>query len=135
MPALEAALREGAAATDLLRSIAVGEARLLGFYEAADFAGKVEEIARSVEYLQVVAAQAVERTRNQALTAGPWSSAAAPEWRTGWTDSVPEPGSDTATTSQSAAPLSRTGTATPVPGTDGEAGSARWASAAKASVL
>ena len=31
MPALEAALREGAAATDLLRSIAAGEARLFGF--------------------------------------------------------------------------------------------------------
>ncbi|MET3904522.1 hypothetical protein ABIE35_003105, partial [Paenarthrobacter sp. 4246] len=93
-PSLEAALFEGAAAADALRSIAAGEARLFGFVEAADFAGKVEEIARSVEYLQVVAAQAVERTRTEALQAGPGSSAAAPQWRTGWTE--PEPGTDTA---------------------------------------
>ncbi|MET4542032.1 hypothetical protein ABIE37_003835 [Arthrobacter bambusae] len=146
---LAALLVDSAALLDSARLSAADEASLLGFHEAADFAGKVEEIARSVEYLQVVAARAVERTRNQALTAGPGSSAAAPEWRTGWTDPVPEPGSDTATTSQSAAPLSRPGTATAA-ATDGEAhstpsaggagsvtgtGPARWTSAAKASVL
>ncbi|WP_369745468.1 DUF222 domain-containing protein [Paenarthrobacter sp. AMU7] len=137
MPTLEAALFEGAAAADALRSIAAGEARLFGFVEAADFAGKVEEIARSVEYLQVVAAQAVERTRTEALQAGPGSSAAAPQWRTGWTE--PEPGTGTAAASQSAASqsgasLGRTGTATAA-AADGETGSARWASEAKASVL
>ncbi|WGM20335.1 DUF222 domain-containing protein [Paenarthrobacter sp. OM7] len=115
MPTLEAALFEGAAAADALRSIAASEARLFGFVAAADFAGKVEEIARSVEYLQVVAAQAVERTRTEALQAGPGSSSAAPQWRTGWTE--PEPGTDTAAA------------------TDGETGSARWASEAKVSVL
>ncbi|MGA8790248.1 MAG: HNH endonuclease, partial [Paenarthrobacter sp.] len=85
-PVLTAALLESAAAVDSMRSSAFSEARLFGFVEAADFAGKVEEIARSVEYLQVVAAQAVERSRTEALTAGPVSSAAAPEWRTGWTE-------------------------------------------------
>ena len=66
----------------------------MGFVEAADFAGRVEEISRSVEYLQVVAAQAVERTRKEAQQAGPGSSAAAPGWRTGWTD--PPTGTDMA---------------------------------------
>ncbi|NHW48558.1 hypothetical protein HAV21_16925, partial [Paenarthrobacter sp. MSM-2-10-13] len=37
---LEAVLLEGAAATDALRSIAADEVRLLGFVEAADFAGR-----------------------------------------------------------------------------------------------
>ncbi|MFJ6535922.1 DUF222 domain-containing protein [Paenarthrobacter sp. NPDC091711] len=86
VPALDAALVEGAAATDALRSIAADEVRLLGFVEAADFAGRVEELSRSVEFLQVVAAQAVERTRREAQQTGPGSSAAAPEWRTGWTE-------------------------------------------------
>ncbi|WP_219844535.1 MULTISPECIES: DUF222 domain-containing protein, partial [unclassified Arthrobacter] len=100
--ALEAALLEGTAATEALRSMAADEVRLFGFVEAADFAGRVEEISRSIEYLQVVAAQAVERTRSEAQQAGPRSSAApaaaaaAPEWRTGWTEpapgtTVPEP--------------------------------------------
>ncbi|MET4541195.1 hypothetical protein ABIE37_002990 [Arthrobacter bambusae] len=110
---MAALLDDSAALLDTARLSAANKTSLLGFYEAADFAGKVEEIARSVEYLQVVAARAVERTRNQALQAGPGSSATAPEWRTGWTD--PEPGTDTATTSQS-----RPGTATAA-ATDGEA--------------
>ncbi len=146
---MTALLSDSAALLDTARLSAANKTSLLGFYEAADFADKVEEIARSVEYLQVVAARAVERTRNQALTAGPGSSAAAPEWRTGWTDPVPEPGSDTGPASQSAASQSRAGTATaaatfgeahstPSAGGDGSVtgtGPARWASAAKASVL
>ncbi len=55
----------------LLRESVVDEARLFGFVEAADFAGRVEEISRSLEYLQVVAAQAVERTRKVAQQASP----------------------------------------------------------------
>ncbi|MET3370606.1 UNVERIFIED_CONTAM: hypothetical protein ABIE34_003883, partial [Jeotgalibacillus campisalis] len=80
-----------------LRESAAGEARLFGFVEAADFAGRVEEISRSLEYLQVVAAQAVERTRKEARQApqgssgSSGSSGAVPEWRTGWTE--PGPGS------------------------------------------
>ncbi|ASN19618.1 DUF222 domain-containing protein [Arthrobacter sp. YN] len=85
-PDLTALLDDSAALLDSARVSAANEASLLRFGEAADFAGKVEEIARSVEYLQVVAARAVERTRTEALTAGPGSSAAAPEWRTGWTE-------------------------------------------------
>ncbi len=72
------------------------EARLFGFVAAADFAGRVEEISRSLEYLQVVAAQAVERTRKEAQQTSPGSSefGAGPGWRTGWTE--PEPGSEVA---------------------------------------
>ncbi|SDX23313.1 protein of unknown function, partial [Arthrobacter sp. cf158] len=69
-----------------LRESAAPEARSFGFLEAADFAGKVEEVARVLEYLQVVAAQAVERTRNEAQNAQRGSSSAAPEWRTGWAE-------------------------------------------------
>ncbi len=45
---------------------AVAEAALLDFGEAAEFAGRVEEISRAAEYLQLVAAGAVERTRKEA---------------------------------------------------------------------
>ncbi|WGM21683.1 DUF222 domain-containing protein [Paenarthrobacter sp. OM7] len=75
----------GAILTSLRQSV-IPKTRLFGFEEAADFAGKVEEIARSVEYLQVVAAQAVERTRTEAQQTKPGPSAAAPQWRTGWTE-------------------------------------------------
>ncbi|MBT2584459.1 hypothetical protein J7I86_01075, partial [Arthrobacter sp. ISL-95] len=51
-------LEDAAALLDSARLSATGGVRLLGFVEAADFAGRVEEISRSVEYLQVVAAQA-----------------------------------------------------------------------------
>ena len=44
-------------------STAAGDAALWGFREAADFAGTVEEFSRTVEYLQLVAAGAVDRTQ------------------------------------------------------------------------
>ncbi|MDO6146885.1 hypothetical protein LDP00_06310, partial [Paenarthrobacter aurescens] len=58
-------LEDAAALLDSARLSVPDEVRLLGFVEAADFAGRVEEMSRSVEYLQVVAAQAVERTRRE----------------------------------------------------------------------
>ncbi|MFJ6536524.1 DUF222 domain-containing protein [Paenarthrobacter sp. NPDC091711] len=79
-------LDDAAALLDSARLSVIDEVRLLGFVGAADFAGRVEELSRSVEFLQVVAAQAVERTRREAQQVGPGSSAAAPEWRTGWTE-------------------------------------------------
>ncbi|MCP1411368.1 HNH endonuclease signature motif containing protein [Paenarthrobacter sp. A20] len=81
-----------------LRESASDEASVFGFVEAADFAGKVEEISRSVEYLQIVAAHAVERARLEAQNSRPGSSAAAPEWRTGWTETPEEPTSGTGAT-------------------------------------
>ncbi|MET1155405.1 DUF222 domain-containing protein, partial [Arthrobacter sp.] len=56
-------------ALSLLRESIAGEARLFGFEEAAGFADRIEEMSRSLEYLQVVAAQAVERTRHEAQQA------------------------------------------------------------------
>ncbi|YAK88625.1 DUF222 domain-containing protein [Paenarthrobacter nitroguajacolicus] len=128
-PAMVAALREGAAGRDLAvlldegkafldsaRSSAADEARLLGFVEAADFAGRVEEISRSVEFLQLLAAHAVERTRQDAQHTAPGSSGAAPGWRTGWTE--PAQGADgTSTASAPTAATHPTDTALPHAGT------------------
>ena len=41
------------------------DAAWFGLREAADFAGHVEDLSRTVEYFQLVAAAAVERTRKQ----------------------------------------------------------------------
>ena len=57
------------AALALLREVgltAAADAALWGFREASDFAGTVEEASRVMEYLQLVAASAVDRTRKQA---------------------------------------------------------------------
>ena len=65
------------------------EAARFGLREAADFAGRVEDLARAVEYFQLVAAAAVERTRQQAALTPPaahgWGAeAAGAGWLTGW---------------------------------------------------
>ncbi|MEV7133553.1 DUF222 domain-containing protein [Arthrobacter sp. NPDC093128] len=70
---------------ELLKSIgstAVDDAALLSFREAADFADDVEEISRATEYLQIVAAGAVERTRREAAVAA--RSAAVGSGSAGW---------------------------------------------------
>src|SRR4029453_16099416 len=82
---LDGALANTVEALERLRSVTVAGALTFGFAEAARFAGRVEEISRTVEYLQVIAAHAVERTRTQAQHARP-SSAAGTGWQTGWTD-------------------------------------------------
>ncbi|MDQ1058791.1 hypothetical protein QFZ23_002692 [Arthrobacter globiformis] len=55
---------------DLLTSSAITaeDTALWGFGQAADFAGRVERLSRHVEFLQVVAAGAVDRARTGALT-------------------------------------------------------------------
>jgi len=62
------ALRKVLDELSALRADAAAESRLFGFDEAADFAGMVEELSRTVEFLQLVAAQSVERTREEART-------------------------------------------------------------------
>ena len=60
------------AALALLREVgltAAADAALWDFREASDFAGTVEEVSRVMEYLQLVAAGAVDRTRKQATAA------------------------------------------------------------------
>lgn len=51
------------------------------YVEAAGFAGQVEDLSRTVEYLQLVAAAAVDRTRGQAITAA--AAARTSQGRTG----------------------------------------------------
>ncbi|RKR12691.1 hypothetical protein C8D78_3798, partial [Arthrobacter oryzae] len=51
------------------------------FRAASDFAGRVEELSRWVEYQQLVAAAAVDRTRTQTT---PAAGTAATSWTTGW---------------------------------------------------
>ncbi|MDD1478179.1 DUF222 domain-containing protein [Arthrobacter sp. H16F315] len=61
---------------------------MFGVTEASDFAGRVEELSRMVDYLQLVAAAAVDRTRNQAAAASnaaaKFGSGAPASWLTGW---------------------------------------------------
>ena len=75
----------------LLRSsngTAMAQVALFGVTEASDFAGRVEELSRMVDYWQLVAAAAVDRTRSQAAagsrTAGKFDSEAPAGWATGW---------------------------------------------------
>ncbi|MGO4193663.1 DUF222 domain-containing protein, partial [Arthrobacter sp. YAF17] len=62
---------------------AIGDSALWGFREASDFAGQVEELSRTVEYLQLVGAAAVDRTRKQSAAAAAKTTTA---WTTGWRD-------------------------------------------------
>ncbi|MET4134401.1 DUF222 domain-containing protein [Pseudarthrobacter sp. PvP090] len=64
---------------------AVEDAALLGFQTASDFAGTVEELSRVMEYLQLVAAGAVDRTRKQAAAS---ASKAGTSWTTGWRETT-----------------------------------------------
>ncbi len=76
---------------------AVDDTKLLGVAGASAFAGRVEELSRAVEYLQVVAAAAVDRSRRQANSSthapaggfragakGAVSEGAPAGWLTGW---------------------------------------------------
>ncbi|MGO4229652.1 DUF222 domain-containing protein [Arthrobacter sp. YAF34] len=71
------------AALRAVSSTAVEDAASWGLAAASDFAGSVEEISRTVEYLQVVAASAVDRARKQSA-ADPMK--ANTSWTTGWRD-------------------------------------------------
>ncbi|MET1020617.1 MAG: DUF222 domain-containing protein [Arthrobacter sp.] len=64
-------------------STAAGDSALWDFRAASDFAGQVEEISRAVDYLQLVAAGAVDRTRMQAAAT---ATKASTGWTTGWRD-------------------------------------------------
>ncbi|CAN7174514.1 DUF222 domain-containing protein [Arthrobacter sp. LjRoot14] len=69
---------------EAISSTAVADAAVLGFREAADFAASVEEASRMLEYLQVVAAGAVDRARREASATA--CSGAGVGWSTGWGD-------------------------------------------------
>ncbi|ABK04601.1 HNH endonuclease [Arthrobacter sp. FB24] len=72
---------------EAISSTAVADAAGMRFPEAADFAARVEDISRAAEYLQVVAAGAVDRSRREAISAAVRAGAgrgAAVGWTTGW---------------------------------------------------
>ena len=70
------------------RTTAPAELALSGFADAADFADRVEELARTVEYLQVLAAAAVDRTRHEAAA----DTGSRNGWTTGWGHETADPG-------------------------------------------
>ncbi|MCU1568353.1 MAG: hypothetical protein JWQ56_3290, partial [Pseudarthrobacter sp.] len=63
-----------------------------GYVEAAKYASDVEEISRSVEYLQVLSAGTVDRTRTQAIAAAAAARATRSRtgkgWVTGWDNGI-----------------------------------------------
>jgi hypothetical protein len=82
---------------EALAASAVTEYDLVGLPEAADFADRVEAASRRVEFLQIVAAEAVDRARRRAASeippayAEPTGWGASPSggegsWLTGWRD-------------------------------------------------
>ncbi|KUM37031.1 HNH endonuclease signature motif containing protein, partial [Arthrobacter sp. EPSL27] len=74
------------AALALLQDVgpsAAGDSALWDFRESADFTGKVEELSRFVEHLQVVGAGAVDRSRKHAAAV---AAKASTSWTTGWRD-------------------------------------------------
>ena len=84
----------GAGAAGLLQAIAVvnaaamaapGALAMADYTEAAQYAGMAEELSRTVEYLQILSAGAVDHTRTQAITAAATArSRSARTWITGW---------------------------------------------------
>src|SRR6476659_6784402 len=87
-PVRQSGLDAALAALRAVGSTAVQDAGSWGFRAASDFAGSVEEVSRAVEYLQLVAAAAVDRTRKQsAATATGAVAGAVTAWTTGWRES------------------------------------------------
>ncbi|WP_461173661.1 DUF222 domain-containing protein [Arthrobacter sp. Z1-9] len=65
------------------------------YVEAADYAGHVEDLSRSVEYLQILSAGTVDRTRTHAIAAANAARAgrsrAGKSWVTGWDNGAETP--------------------------------------------
>lgn len=88
---------------------------LAGYAEAGDYAGQVEDLSRSVEYLQVLGAGAVDRTRTQAIAdAAAARTRTGRTWITGWEHGT-EPRTETLKETDAAWPH---GIADPVTGGD-----------------
>ena len=83
--------------------------------EAADYAARIEGLARSMEYLQLLAAGAVDRTRTQALndaaTAKTRPARTRPGGSTGWITGWDANGIETLNTTPSTDALDQTSTA------------------------
>ncbi|WP_231386288.1 DUF222 domain-containing protein, partial [Arthrobacter sp. 131MFCol6.1] len=104
-PVRQSGMDTALAALRAVSSTAVEDAGSWGFRAAADFAGSVEELSRTVEYLQLVAAAAVDRTRKQSAAAASGVAAGAvTAWTTGWRESDGGRQTGTAGTSLAAGP-------------------------------
>jgi hypothetical protein len=101
----------------LAGAAAAAPAALFGadYVEAAQYAGEVEELSRTVEYLQILSAGAVDRTRTQAIAAADAARARRSRtgtgWVTGWDNGV-----ETLNETDAAWPEASTTTNTPVNG-------------------
>ncbi len=73
----------GLAAVNAAVASAPGTLAMASYVDAADFAGLVEDLSRTVDYLQILAAGAVDRTRTQAITAAA-TTRTTRSWTTGW---------------------------------------------------
>ncbi|WP_395401050.1 DUF222 domain-containing protein [Arthrobacter sp. UC242_113] len=82
-------LKAALALLDTATTAAPDELAAANFLEAADFAELTEKLSRRVEYLQLQAAAAVDRTRTEAINAAEAFRRAA-GWTTGW-GTEPEP--------------------------------------------
>ncbi|MDQ1056744.1 hypothetical protein QFZ23_000645 [Arthrobacter globiformis] len=104
-------LEAGLALLDSATTAAQEELAAANFLEVADFADLAEELSRRIEYLQLLAAAAVDRTRTEAINAAATASRAA-GWTTGW-NTEPAPATATATAGGTAtATATATGTGT-----------------------
>ncbi|UKA62629.1 hypothetical protein [Arthrobacter sp. FW306-04-A] len=91
----QAALDGAVAALRSLAEKAADDVGVLGFQEAVAFASGVEELSRTLDYLQVVAASRLDRARNDEPTTRPG-------WTTGWASDA-ETGSGAGWTSETTA--------------------------------
>ncbi|WP_083292312.1 HNH endonuclease signature motif containing protein [Arthrobacter sp. SW1] len=90
-----------------LADTAFGDVGGLGLDVAALFASRVEELSRTVEYLQLVAAGRLDRLRTEAAAA-PEKARAGRGWVTGWTSKDTDDGG---ASGRAAAPLGGSGSA------------------------
>ncbi len=83
-----AALLHAIAAVNAAAMAAPGALAMADYTEAAQYAGMAEELSRTAEYLQILSAGAVDRTRTRAIaeaaTRAARSSRNGRSWVTGW---------------------------------------------------
>ncbi len=82
------ALRQALAVVNAAAMAAPGALAMASYVEAADYAGIAEDLSRTVDYLQILSAGAVDRTRSQAIseaaTRAARNSRNGRSWTTGW---------------------------------------------------
>ncbi|MFF2317627.1 DUF222 domain-containing protein [Arthrobacter sp. NPDC058097] len=106
VPSVTTDLKTALALLDSATSSAPEELATANFLQAADFAELTEKLSRRVEYFQVLAAGAVDRTRTEAINAAATASRAA-GWTTGWgTEPEPAPAPDAQPSDTAAPPAS-----------------------------